>query len=366
MTKVSITKAKLDTLAEAIGGKTSTEVPLTIDQMITAVEGIGGGGSNVFVVTVSWDSTESKWLPDHTYAEIEAAHNAGKTVTVRTDVDSWEASADCEWLEDEEEGEFFYYTVHYHDSENNEIGHTSYVYNDGVWGTDDSTFYNVTPRWSNDLTASGATVTAPAGYYPVNSSQTVQSGVATMYSSISTTGATLTYSTNNGGTISLSKTASITPNVTPGYVTEGTAKSVAITLTASANIRDASDMTVSGDTVTAPAGYYASAATKTVASGTAGTPTASKGTVSNHQVSVTPSVTNTSGYITGSTKTGTAVTVTASELVSGSETKSANGTYDVTNLASLVVAVPFSTIRTGSSTPSSSLGANGDIYLQTS
>ena len=74
-------------------------------------------------------------------------------------------------------------------------------------------------------------------------------------------------------------------------------------------------------------------------SGTAGTPTATKGTVSNHSVSVTPSVTNTAGYITGSTKTGTAVTVSASELVSGSETKTANGTYDVTNLAQLVVNV---------------------------
>lgn len=78
-------------------------------------------------------------------------------------------------------------------------------------------------------------------------------------------------------------------------------------------------------------------------SGTAGTPTATKGTVSNHSISVTPSVTNTTGYITGGTKTGTAVTVSASELVSGSETKTSNGTYDVTNLAELVVNVSSST-----------------------
>lgn len=103
--------------------------------------------------------------------------------------------------------------------------------------------------------------------------------------------------------------------------------------------RSSSDLTAIGATVTVPSGYYSAQATKTVASGTAGTPTATKGTVSNHSVSVTPSVTNTSGYITGSTKTGTAVTVTASELVSGSETKTANGTYDVTNLAQLVVNV---------------------------
>lgn len=76
-----------------------------------------------------------------------------------------------------------------------------------------------------------------------------------------------------------------------------------------------------------------------VPTGTAGTPTATKGSVSNHSVTVTPSVTNTTGYITGSTKTGTAVTVSASELVSGSETKTANGTYDVTNLQTLVVNV---------------------------
>lgn len=103
--------------------------------------------------------------------------------------------------------------------------------------------------------------------------------------------------------------------------------------------RSSSDLTTSGATVTAPAGYYTSSASKTVASGTAGTPTATKGTVSNHSVSVTPSVTNQTGYIIGSTKTGTAVTVTASELVSGSETKTSNGTYDVTNLAQLVVNV---------------------------
>lgn len=130
--------------------------------------------------------------------------------------------------------------------------------------------------------------------------------------------------------------------------------------------RSLSDLTASGAAVNVPAGYYASAASKAVASGTEGTPTATKGMVSNHSVTVTPSVTNTAGYISGGTKTGTGVTVTASELVSGSETKNANGTYDVTNLASLVVSVPIVTYYTGSGAPSSSLGSNGDIYLQTS
>ena len=120
--------------------------------------------------------------------------------------------------------------------------------------------------------------------------------------------------------------------------------------------RSSTDLTASGATVTVPAGYYSTQASKAVASGTAGTPTASKGTVSNHSISVTPSVTNTTGYITGGTKTGTAVTVSASELVSGSETKTSNGTYDVTNLAELVVNVSSSspTIQSLSITPSTS------------
>ena len=53
-------------------------------------------------------------------------------------------------------------------------------------------------------------------------------------------------------------------------------------------------------------------------------------------------------------------------IPTGSETKTANGTYDVTNLAQVVVAVPIVTYYTGSSAPSSSLGSNGDVYLKTS
>ena len=78
-------------------------------------------------------------------------------------------------------------------------------------------------------------------------------------------------------------------------------------------------------------------------SGTAGTPTATKGTVSNNSVTVTPSVTNTTGWITGSTITGTDVTVSASELVSGALSIDDDGTYDVTNYASADVAIDYTT-----------------------
>lgn len=104
--------------------------------------------------------------------------------------------------------------------------------------------------------------------------------------------------------------------------------------------RSSSDLTASGATVTVPAGYYSAQASKAVTSGSAGTPTATKGTVSNHSVSVTPSVTNTTGYITGGTKTGTAVTVSASELVSGNKAITENGNnIDVANYATVSVSV---------------------------
>ena len=128
-------------------------------------------------------------------------------------------------------------------------------------------------------------------------------------------------------------------------------------ITGSIASKTSSDLTASGDTITAPAGYYASSASKAVSSGTAGTPTATKGTVSSNSVSVTPSVTNTTGYITGGTKTGTPVTVSASELVSGTKTISASGTTDVTNYASASVASGSAT------TPATTITANPSISV---
>ena len=104
--------------------------------------------------------------------------------------------------------------------------------------------------------------------------------------------------------------------------------------------RTSSDLTASGATVTVPEGYYASQASKSVATGTEGTPTATKGTVSNNSLTVTPSATNTAGYISGGTHSGIGVTVTASELVSGTKTITENGTgINVTNYASVDVNV---------------------------
>ena len=111
----------------------------------------------------------------------------------------------------------------------------------------------VTRRTSSDLGASGATVTAPAGYYENAATKTISSGSATPAASITATGAGKVV---GNGTIKLSKSAvSNTPQVTPGYISAGTAGNTSVELTATVTTKSsetfhpsASDQTVAGDT----------------------------------------------------------------------------------------------------------------------
>lgn len=126
--------------------------------------------------------------------------------------------------------------------------------------------------------------------------------------------------------------------------------------------KSSTDLTASGATVTVPAGYYSAAASKSVASGTAGVPTATKGAVQTSRITITPTVTNTAGYITGGTINGDAITVTARELVEGTVINiDEPGTWDVAqaetaNVPTGVVVPPSSisgtsaTVTTGTNT----------------
>lgn len=201
---------------------------------------------------------------------------------------------------------------------------------------------------SADLTASGATVTAPAGYYEEAASKSVASGSAKTPATSITANPTISVDASGLITATASASKNVTPTVTAGYVSSGTAGTVTVSGSNTSQLSTQAGTTITPTTseqTAVAAGKYTTGAVKVAAmpSGTAGTPTASKGAVSNHQVSVTPSVTNTSGYITGGTKTGTAVTVSASELVSGTKSITQNGTgIDVTNYAAVDVAVPGS------------------------
>lgn len=233
----------------------------------------------------------------------------------------------------------------------------------------------ITSRSSSDLTASGATVTVPAGYYASQATKSVTTmtlptsaassatsgytskatigrstsaqyinippgynsagayytisavanGSATGPSSLSGTSATVSTGTN---TITLTKTGvTTTPTVSAGYVSSATASTATVTLTASVTTKAATT-------------YHPSSSDQTIASGT---------------------------YTTG-TQTIKAVTVSglsASSILSGTTVKIGDSTDDdcVTSVSG---SVTFQTYYTGSSTPSSSLGVNGDIYLKTS
>lgn len=244
-----------------------------------------GGGDNALIIQFSQNATTGYWEPDKTFAEIQTAYNNGLDIVLTSPNDSYQVSGGYD------NGELSY-QIWWYDYNIYKLINNFYIFD------------------SNGVTDDG-------------SQEFISSPTGTKQISITENGTTIEDVTNYAN-------ASIAVNVSGGQPN----------LQAKTNISP----TTSSQTIQPDSGYdgLSSVQINAMPSGTAGTPTATKGSVSNHSVSVTPSVTNTTGYITGSTKTGTAVTVSASELVSGSETKTTNGTYDVTNLAQLVVNVSSS------------------------
>lgn len=125
----------------------------------------------------------------------------------------------------------------------------------GVTAYSDGTKYTGTAAEndSSDLTVSGATVTAPAGYYSSSASASVASGSATPASSLSGTSASVSTGTN---TLTLSKTISNTPQVTSGYISSGSAGNTAVTLTASVTTKGATTYTPGTSNQTIASGTY--------------------------------------------------------------------------------------------------------------
>lgn len=107
---------------------------------------------------------------------------------------------------------------------------------------------------SSDLTASGATVTAPAGFYASSASKSVASGTVTAPASISGSSASVSTGSNS---ITLSKTVSVTPSVTTaGYVSSGTAGNSSVSLTASVTTKAAATITPGTSNQEIAAGTY--------------------------------------------------------------------------------------------------------------
>ena len=125
-------------------------------------------------------------------------------------------------------------------------GVTSYANGTKITGS-------IPSKSSSDLTASGATVTVPAGNYTEQATKSVNSGSATAPATISGTSASVSTGTN---TLTLSKTVSVTPSVTAGYVASGTAGNSSVSLTASVTTKGATTFTPGTSNQTISSGTY--------------------------------------------------------------------------------------------------------------
>ena len=108
----------------------------------------------------------------------------------------------------------------------------------------------IVSRTASDLTASGAIVTVPAGHYETQATKSIASGSATAPASISGTSASISAGTN---TLTLTKTIPVTPSVSAGYVSAGTAGNSSVSLTASVTTKAATTITPSTSQQTAVA-----------------------------------------------------------------------------------------------------------------
>ena len=83
-------------------------------------------------------------------------------------------------------------------------------------------------KTSSDLTASGATVSVPAGYYASGASKVVASGSASTPATTITKNPTISVSSSGLITASVSGTQSVTPTVSAGYVSSGSAGTITV------------------------------------------------------------------------------------------------------------------------------------------
>lgn len=172
---------------------------------------------------------------------------------------------------------------------------------------------NLQAKTNISPTTSSQTIQADSGYDGLSSVQinAMPSGIVTAPSTISGTSATVSTGTN---TLTLTKTVSVTPTVsTAGYVSSGTAGNSSVSLTASVTTKAAATITPG-------------TSNQTIAAGT---------------------------YLTGA------------QTISGDADLVASNIISTANIFGVQGSVVIQHYYTGTGTPSSSTGVNGDIYLKT-
>ena len=178
---------------------------------------------------------------------------------------------------------------------------------------------NIIARSSSDLNVSGATVTAPSGYYATAAATTIPNGSAKTPATTITAQPAISISASGLITATNSKTQNVTPTVTAGYVSSGTAGTITV------NGSNTSQLT-----------------TKAAATYTPGT---SDQTISaNQYLTGAQTVKGDSNLIAANIASGVTIfgitgTHQGGITPTGTITISSNGTYDVTNYASASVKV---------------------------
>lgn len=101
-------------------------------------------------------------------------------------------------------------------------GYTCYA--DGVKYTG-----TIAPKAGTDLTASGATVTVPPGFYSEATTKTIASGSATTPATTIAVTPTINVDTSTGlVTASVNNSQSVTPTIAAGYISSGTAGTISV------------------------------------------------------------------------------------------------------------------------------------------
>ena len=213
-------------------------------------------------------------------------------------------------------------------------GHTAR----GVKGTVSNHSVSVTPRSTATagFVASGSVDGTPVSVSAselvsgtLNVSQAGTSDV-TNYAEVSVPSGSHSASATKGAVSNHNVTITPKSTATAGFVTSGSVNGTPVSVSASELVSGKLNVSQAGTSdvtnyaeVSVPSGSHSASATK--------------GAVSNHNVTITPKSTATAGFVTSGSVNGTPVSVSASELVSGRLAVTSNGVIDVTNYKEIEV-----------------------------
>lgn len=184
----------------------------------------------------------------------------------------------------------------------------------------------VAEGWQGSGTVTGESVDVNAGELVSGTYPVTESGEfdVSAYEKISVPSGSVSVNAVKGMVANHSVLVTPSGNRSAGFISSGTTQGQAVRVDASELVSGTLNVASDGvqdvtnyESISVPSGGHSASATK--------------GTVNNHSVNVTPKSTATAGFVSAGTVNGTPVSVSASELVSGTLSITESGTFDVTN-----------------------------------